>query len=93
MHISHNADSKQALIFRIQFAIISRSGVSLKSSQPRTLTKDQQRNTPSSVADAKKIFEITGKGHNVLFEVANPLKHTIAATDPVHGHVSENGDT
>ena len=41
----------------------------------------------------KKKFQIAGKGHNVIFEIAIPMKHTNAATNSVDGHVPENGGT
>jgi hypothetical protein len=41
----------------------------------------------------KKQSQIVAKGHNVTYEIVNPLKHTSAATDDVGEHVSENGGT
>jgi hypothetical protein len=38
-------------------------------------------------------IQIAGKGHNVMLDFANPLVHTMAATDASDGHVSENGGT
>jgi hypothetical protein len=46
-----------------------------------------------SLNEIKKEFHIPGKGHNVIFEMAIPMKHTSAATNRVDGHVSENGGT
>jgi hypothetical protein len=46
-----------------------------------------------SLNEIKKEFQIAGKGHNVIFEMAIPMKHTSAATNSVDGHVSENGGT
>jgi hypothetical protein len=41
----------------------------------------------------KKQSQILAKGHNVTYEIVNPLKHTSAATDDVGERVSENGGT
>jgi hypothetical protein len=41
----------------------------------------------------KKEVQIVAKGHNVTYEIFNPLKHTRTATDVKDGHVPENGDT
>jgi hypothetical protein len=46
-----------------------------------------------SLNEIKKQFQIAGKGHNVLFEIAILMKHTTTATHSVDGHVSENGGT
>ena len=46
-----------------------------------------------SLNEIKKEIQIAGKGHNVIFEIAIPVKHTNAATNSVDGHVSENGGT
>ena len=46
-----------------------------------------------SLNEIKKEFQFAGKGHNVIFEMAIPVKHTSAATNSVDGHVSENGGT
>jgi hypothetical protein len=46
-----------------------------------------------SLNETKKEFQIAGKGHNVIFEMAIPMKHTSAATNSADGHVSENGGT
>jgi hypothetical protein len=36
---------------------------------------------------------MVAKGHNVTYDVINPLKHTISATDDTGIHVPENGGT
>jgi hypothetical protein len=41
----------------------------------------------------KKECQIVAKGHNVIYEIVNSLKHTRTATDVNDGHVSENGGT
>jgi hypothetical protein len=46
-----------------------------------------------SLNEIKKEFQIAGKGHNVIFEIAILMKHTIAAKNDVDGHVPENGGT
>jgi hypothetical protein len=46
-----------------------------------------------SLNEIKKESQIAGKGQNVIFEIAIPMKHTSAATNSVDGHVSENGGT
>ena len=46
-----------------------------------------------SLNEIKKEFQFAGKGHNVIFAMAIPMKHTSAATNRVDGHVSENGGT
>jgi hypothetical protein len=46
-----------------------------------------------SLNEIKKEIQIAGKGHNVIFEIAIPMKHTSAATNSVDGHVPENGGT
>ena len=38
-------------------------------------------------------MQITGKVHNEILEIVNPLEHTRAATEPVDVHVPENGGT
>jgi hypothetical protein len=43
--------------------------------------------------EIKKESQIAGKGHNVIFEIAIPMKHTSAAKNDIDGHVPENGDT
>jgi hypothetical protein len=43
-----------------------------------------------SLNERKKQFQISGKGHNELLEIVNPVKQTIVATDAVYLHVSEN---
>jgi hypothetical protein len=42
---------------------------------------------------AKRMARISGKGHNVIYKVLNPLKHTPAANNVVNGHVPENRGT
>ena len=46
-----------------------------------------------SLNEIKKEIQIAGKGHNVIFEIAIPMKHTSAATNRVDGHVPGNGGT
>jgi hypothetical protein len=40
-----------------------------------------------------KFFQIAGKGHDVILEIANSLKHTKDLTVKLEGHVPENGGT
>jgi hypothetical protein len=46
-----------------------------------------------SLNEIIKQFQIVAKGHNVTYEIVNPMNHTIAATDVTSGHVPENGGT
>jgi hypothetical protein len=43
--------------------------------------------------ETKKQFKNSGKGHNELLEIANPLDQTRIATNAVQRHVSENRGT
>jgi hypothetical protein len=50
--------------------------------------------TPKNVVEGKKkTIEITGKGHDVILEIVNPMKHRTALTVALGGHVPENGGT
>jgi hypothetical protein len=46
-----------------------------------------------SLNEIKKQMQIPGKGHNEIFEIVNPMKHTRIATERLDGHVPENGGT
>jgi hypothetical protein len=46
-----------------------------------------------SSIETKKQIQILAKGHNVTYEIFNPLKHTRPATDDTDEHVPENGGT
>jgi hypothetical protein len=46
-----------------------------------------------SLKETKKEFSIAGKGHNVLLEVINAVKHTSVTFETVGDHVPENGGT
>jgi hypothetical protein len=43
--------------------------------------------------EIKKECQFAGKGQNVIFETAIPMKHASAATNSVDVHVPENGGT
>jgi hypothetical protein len=38
-------------------------------------------------------MQISGKGHNAILEIINPLQHMMIVTDSVHGRVPENRDS
>jgi hypothetical protein len=46
-----------------------------------------------SLNDIKECKHFSGKGHNEILEIVNPLQHMMAVTDSVHGHVPENRGT
>jgi hypothetical protein len=43
--------------------------------------------------EIKKELRLTGKGHNTILEIIDPLKHMQAITAVVRDHVPENGGT
>jgi hypothetical protein len=61
-------------------------------SSDQLIAKSNSSISNSSQTNEQNI-QIAGKGHNVMLEFANPLVHTMAATDASDGHVPENGDT
>jgi translation initiation factor 2 alpha subunit (eIF-2alpha) len=59
-----------------------------------TKSMNSFRKSSNEIAnEIQKEFQILAKGHNVTYEIVNPLKHTRPATDVTGGHVSENGGT
>jgi hypothetical protein len=46
-----------------------------------------------SLNEIKKELQIAGKGHNVLYEIVNSLKHTRTATAVIRTHVPGNRGT
>ena len=46
-----------------------------------------------SLNEIKKESHFAGKGQNATCEIVIPLEHTRLLTEPVDGHVPENGGT
>jgi hypothetical protein len=46
-----------------------------------------------SLNEIKKEWPFAGKGHNVIFPIANSMKYAPVANNSVDGHVPENGGT
>jgi hypothetical protein len=59
----------------------------------KLLTTKSVRPFRKSSNEIKKQFQILAKGHNVNYEIVNPMNHTRAATDVISGHVPENDGT
>jgi hypothetical protein len=56
----------------------------------RPLSKSHHR---ISLSERKKQMQLSGKGHNELLEIANPLVQTRVATNACQSHTSENRGT
>jgi hypothetical protein len=46
-----------------------------------------------SLNEIKTEWRLTGKGHNAILEIIDPLNHIRAITAAVRDHVPENGGT